>query len=146
MTTHAAIVAHWVSKGWDVDADACWACGYVGPVERCHVIPACRGGKATPANLMLLCAQCHHEAPSVLDDHALPEWVRERRSCHYAGFPLKVFCDEPMQAILQRAGTRPESEALDLLRASLRKCEHHHGRLSPATVRWAILDAFGSPA
>tara|TARA_R110000782_G_C14523538_1_gene381391 strand:+ start:42 stop:524 length:483 start_codon:yes stop_codon:yes gene_type:complete len=53
----------------------CWRCGYIRNLERCHIIPKSLGGKNTPDNYVLLCNDCHQEAPNVKDETFMFEWI-----------------------------------------------------------------------
>jgi len=65
--------------GLGCDADEwhhrCWRCGYIRDLERCHIIPKSLGGKNTPDNYVLLCNNCHQEAPNVNDKKFMFEWI-----------------------------------------------------------------------
>jgi hypothetical protein len=56
--------------------ERCWRCGYKLPLERCHIIPASLGGEDIPSNYVLLCSQCHREAPNVTDPEFMWIWIR----------------------------------------------------------------------
>lgn len=39
--------------------DTCWACGFAGHLQRCHLKSAQDGGSNDSKNLVLLCRSCH---------------------------------------------------------------------------------------
>ena len=49
----------------DEDGGRCWRCGTTKNVQRCHIIPHSQGGGDEPSNLLLLCRDCHNDAPNV---------------------------------------------------------------------------------
>ena len=54
-----------------------WArCG----LERCHIIAASIGGSLEPSNFLLLCHECHVEAPMTADAKFLLDWAKEHPS------------------------------------------------------------------
>lgn len=71
MPKKADILKYWAGKLYDMpeDMDAaerrtwletCWACGFPGILERCHIKARIQGGTDTVDNLMLLCRHCHN--------------------------------------------------------------------------------------
>lgn len=65
-----------LSVDWAEAESLCWRCAQKRNLQRCHIIPRSLGGTEEPSNLVLLCAQCHSEAPNVND----PEFM-----CAYSG-------------------------------------------------------------
>ena len=61
----------------------CWRCGYVRDLERCHIIPRSLNGADTPDNLVLLCNECHQEAPNVNDKDYMMKWIRRTSVPYY---------------------------------------------------------------
>lgn len=49
-------------------------------LDRCHLIPRAKGGPDTPDNLVLLCSECHKEAPDCLDPNIMLRWIARRES------------------------------------------------------------------
>lgn len=47
-------------------------------LDRCHLVPASIGGADEPANLVLLCVSCHHDAPDVGDPQYMLRWIARR--------------------------------------------------------------------
>lgn len=83
-TTIKKIVNYWREHenecGLSIDfaeaAERCWRCGYERKLERCHIVPASRGGEDAPSNLVLLCKECHKENPNVTDPEIMWDWLR----------------------------------------------------------------------
>ena len=56
--------------------ERCWRCGYeTSSLHRCHIIPESLGGKCEPSNFVLLCGQCHVQAPNVMDKYFIFSWI-----------------------------------------------------------------------
>lgn len=49
-------------------------------LERCHLVPRMLGGEDSPENLVLLCGECHHDAPDVGDPSYMLDWMTRRES------------------------------------------------------------------
>ena len=48
--------------------DACWLCGAITTLQRCHILPRCEGGADTADNLHLLCSGCHKRTEHLSGD------------------------------------------------------------------------------
>lgn len=90
----------------DIGEPSCFACGWYDPgwitysskpgpglsrnlffiwdgttgLEKAHLVPHSLGGKAEPANLVLLCHDCHVEAPDFIRPQYMLAWMRSRSS------------------------------------------------------------------
>jgi hypothetical protein len=53
----------------------CFACGYQGGTERCHIVPKVKGGGDGVDNLHLLCKSCHVESEYIVDYEAYMDWL-----------------------------------------------------------------------
>jgi HNH endonuclease len=49
-------------------------------LQRCHLVPDALGGPDTPENLVLLCSNCHSEAPDVADAEYMLRWIDAHES------------------------------------------------------------------
>ncbi len=49
------------------------------PLERAHIIPISRGGSNRLRNFVLLCNNCHREAPDVIDSFIMLKWLQNRK-------------------------------------------------------------------
>ena len=67
-------------------ANRCWRCAYERRLERCHIIPHSLGGKDIPSNYVLLCNQCHQEAPNVNDSKHMFEWIKRTKVSFYDSY------------------------------------------------------------
>jgi len=83
-TSKPEIAKYWAEHApYDVFADwadaerLCWRCKYDRRLERCHIVPDSMGGNDEPANLVLLCNQCHREAPNHKNPYYMWIWLRE---------------------------------------------------------------------
>jgi len=54
----------------------CWRCGHERDTQRCHIIPYALGGEDIASNYVLLCEDCHSEAPNVNDKDYMMEWIK----------------------------------------------------------------------
>ena len=159
--------------------DNCWRCGTTFTARRtrkgessnrnrCHIVPADLGGSNHPSNMILLCAECHRDAPDVDDPEFMWRWIEQTHSeCHYASFAEafhiyeKVFGPCPMAGeardTLAKAGRVslfPDAEGMDeseveafnrkvqpALKRALVRTISHAGRRTPASVAWAMHEA-----
>ena len=60
-----SIKVFWEDKLGDINANRCFACGWGGRLERCHIIAKHNGGNDNAANLHVLCAACHDESECI---------------------------------------------------------------------------------
>lgn len=109
------IVNYWIqyideSDGMNFDwAEAdkvCWRCGCYRKLQRCHIIPDSLGGKDEPSNFVLLCSECHQEAPNVESKTFMWDWIKSyytplyntfwqlRAAKEYERIYHKIFFDE----------------------------------------------------
>lgn len=61
---------------WSEADRICWRCGYERKLQRCHIIPDPLGGKDEPSNFVLLCVECHAEAPNVESPTFMWDWIK----------------------------------------------------------------------
>ena len=76
------VIQEYCIKGFDdlPLTQYCWRCGYeTKRTQRCHIIPNSLGGADEPSNYVLLCADCHWEAPNVKDKDFMFYWIRATR-------------------------------------------------------------------
>ena len=148
LPTRRAIVEYWIgwekannslppwdSSGWDWGEAACMACGYWAEswdvpddpmqswnrakgLQRCHVVPAALGGSAQPDNLVLLCADCHRDAPDTADAAFMFDWMKARTLGRLPGIPLSL------AAVRQMAEAAPE-HAQERLEEALQQVSTH---------------------
>jgi len=50
------------------------------PLERAHIIPLSRGGSNRLRNFVLLCPDCHEEAPDVVNSLIMLKWLQNRKA------------------------------------------------------------------
>jgi hypothetical protein len=69
---------------WEDAETLCWRCGYkfTKDLQRCHIIPKALGGSDSADNLILLCRNCHREAPDVNDSAFMLRWLEATMHCH----------------------------------------------------------------
>ena len=71
---------------WAEADEVCWRCGCERKLYRCHIVPNSLGGKDEPSNFVLLCAECHQEAPNVEDKQFMCDWIKSFYSPFYNTF------------------------------------------------------------
>lgn len=94
---------------WSEADKICWRCGYERKLYRCHIIPDSLGGKDEPSNLVLLCSQCHEEAPNVEDSQFMWDWIKSLHTPFY-NTSFKIRALEEYEKIYHK---RFENELLD---------------------------------
>lgn len=98
----ASIAEHWGSLGVlhdlgiaeDDAKDHCWRCGARQEIRQCHIVPDALGGPYTEANLILLCARCHSEAPNLCDERIMFDWLRSYRERYGKEYWINAAMDE----------------------------------------------------
>jgi len=75
-----------LSVDWIDAKSLCWRCAHKRKLQRCHIIPRALGGSEDPSNLVLLCAQCHSEAPNVNDSEFMWVWLRAHAADFYGTY------------------------------------------------------------
>ncbi|MCI9087443.1 MAG: HNH endonuclease [Clostridia bacterium] len=93
-TTKEEIIDYWIQLEDECDlnfdwaeADTiCWRCGYERRLHRCHIIPDSLGGKDEPSNFVLLCADCHEQAPNVESSSFMWDWIKSYHAPFYNTF------------------------------------------------------------
>ncbi|NUQ76099.1 MAG: HNH endonuclease [Polyangiaceae bacterium] len=128
---------------WSEAHKRCWRCGYQSKrLQRCHIIPASRGGPTTPENLVLLCRRCHREAPNVADSRFMWIWLRATCAPFYENYWSLRGAEEFEEMFGRRPFSGPEfspalvTKACGLLREEMDKATIHwgEGRLNPSTI------------
>jgi hypothetical protein len=61
----------------------CWRCGHERNTQKCHVIPYALGGEDIASNYVLLCEDCHSEAPNVNDKEFMMKWIKRTSISSY---------------------------------------------------------------
>ena len=93
-TTKRQIADYWIQNNniceaelnfdWSDAYTHCWNCGddkyrkskKDTSLERCHIIPHSLNGQDIPSNYVLLCKECHAQAPNVLNDKDIWHWIK----------------------------------------------------------------------
>jgi hypothetical protein len=152
--THAEITDYWsrhqdevgLSVDWAEAEELCWRCAARRNLERCHIVPRALGGPEQPSNLVLLCAQCHAEAPNVADASFMWVWLRAHAASYYGTYWLHrgwreyefIYGKKPFEAakdpdaLLQRLQVA--------LKTRTKQVSAHWGqcKLNPATIAWLL--------
>lgn len=153
-TTPEEIVNHWefhqsecgLSVDWAEAEKLCWRCAHKRSLQRCHIIPKALGGGEHPSNLVLLCAQCHAEAPNVADPEFMWIWLRAHAVTFYGTYWQErgyreyefIFGEKPFKDL-------PQSDELMqkvkyMLKDVFPKTNTHwgQGKINPATWAWVL--------
>lgn len=101
-TTKKEIINYWIhykpddqpNFDWSEANEICWRCGYKRRLQRCHIIPDSLGGKDEPSNFVLLCSECHQEAPNVESKTFMWDWINSYYSPFYNTFWTKRGMEE----------------------------------------------------
>lgn len=67
---------------WADGETHCWNCGSTKAkrLQKCHIIPYALGGEDTASNYVLLCFECHHEAPNNSNPQYMWDWLKSNRT------------------------------------------------------------------
>lgn len=152
--THREIVDYWsqrqgecgLSVDWAEAEELCWRCAHGRMLQRCHIVPRSLKGPDEPSNLVLLCAQCHAEAPNVEDPNFMWEWLRAHAVPFYGTYWYErgfreyefIFGKKPFAGYEESDSLMPKLEAA--MKKYIRKTSTHwgQGKANPATVAWVI--------
>ena len=133
-----------LSVDWTEATSLCWRCAHKRNLQRCHIIPRALGGSEEPSNLVLLCAQCHSEAPNVNDPEFMWVWLRAHAAALYGTYwQLRGFREYRFLY-----GREPFSNFDESLMPKVQLALKKHyddtnthwgqGKLNPATWAWLI--------
>ena len=93
-TTLKQIADYWIKNNnidetqlnfdWSETHTHCWNCGdnkyrkskKTASLERCHIIPHALKGEDKPNNYVLLCSECHAEAPNTSEPNDMWDWIK----------------------------------------------------------------------
>jgi hypothetical protein len=152
--THAVITDYWsrrqdecgLSVDWAEAEELCWRCAHRRKLERCHIVPRALGGSEHPSNLVLLCAQCHGEAPNVADASFMWVWLRAHAvSCYGTYWQLRgwreyefIYGKKPFERAKDPEALLPRLRTA--LETRMKQVSTHwgQGKLNPATVAWLL--------
>jgi len=122
------------------DVRLCWCCGATGYQEVAHIIPHALGGRYVPANLFLLCAECHLASPDCLDPREFIRYINENsgKFSELLASVLKKVIDEVTVSLI----SEPEmvegfGERFDLAIKEMAKKISFHGTYCSASTRMA---------
>ncbi|WP_033410229.1 HNH endonuclease signature motif containing protein [Rudaea cellulosilytica] len=153
-TSHREIVDYWaqhqdecgLSVDWSEAEKLCWRCAHKRMLQRCHIVPRALGGDESPGNLVLLCAQCHAEAPNVADTEFMWVWLRAHAVACYGTYWQErgfreyefIFREKPFAGITH--SDELLQKASDLLKELFPRTSKHwgQGKINPATVAWVL--------
>ncbi|MCE8012977.1 HNH endonuclease [Halomonas daqingensis] len=135
-----------LSVDWSEAEKLCWRCASKRSLQRCHIIPRALGGDESPSNLVLLCAQCHAEAPNVADPDFMWVWLRAHAVPFYGTYWQErgfkeyelVFGEKPFSGLSNTDELM--SKVLKVLKELLENTSTHwgQGKINPATWAWVL--------
>lgn len=152
--THREIVNYWethqsecgLSVDWAEAEKLCWRCAHKRLLQRCHIIPRALGGDESPSNLVLLCAQCHAEAPNVADSDFMWIWLRAHAVSFYGTYWQErgmreyefIFGEKPFSGLTNTDELLQKAKSL--FAEIYPKTSRHwgQGKINPATWAWAL--------
>ncbi len=153
-TTHSQIVDYWtlnqdecgLSVDWAEADKLCWRCAHKRKLQRCHIIPRSLGGSEEPSNLVLLCGQCHAEAPNVDDPDYMWVWLRAHAVPFYGMYWYQrglqeyefVYGKKPFSLIENPEELMPKIQSA--MRKYIRGTSTHwgQGKINPSTMAWVL--------
>jgi hypothetical protein len=153
-TTHAEIVDFWarakdecgLAVDWAEAHTLCWRCAHKRQLQRCHIVPRALGGSEDASNLVLLCKQCHAEAPNVADASFMWTWLRAHAVAIYGMYWYErglreyefIFKRKPLEGIVDDEALRGKLNAA--IATYIQKTSTHwgQGKINPATIAWLI--------
>ena len=118
-TTKNQIAEYWegiideceLNFDWSDALEHCWNCGNTTKrAERCHIIPHALGGEDTPSNYVLLCKDCHEDAPDITDPDAMWNWIKSNKNPWGMYDTYNAF--KALQLFEQRNGFKFEEKAV----------------------------------
>jgi HNH endonuclease len=152
--THRQIVDYWschedecdLSVDWAEAEKLCWRCAQGRLLQRCNIVPRALGGTEEPSNLVLLCGQCHAEAPNVAEPEFMWMWLRAHAASVYGTYWYNrglneykfLFGTEPFVDVNHAALLLPELRIA--IERYVRQTSTHwgQGKLNPATIAWLL--------
>ena len=88
----------------------CWRCGHERDTQRCHIIPYALGGEDIASNYVLLCADCHSEAPNVKDKDYMMQWIKRTSISSYNTYwKIRDIVDNRLAGASKHFGATRES-------------------------------------
>lgn len=153
-TTLEQIVEYWtanqseigLSVDWAEAKSLCWRCAHKRKLQRCHIVPRSLGGSEDPSNLVLLCAQCHSEAPNVDDPDFMWTWLRAHASCFYGMYWYErgvreyefIYGEKPF--VDTDDPTSFLAKASVVIKENINSTSTHwgQGKINPSTVAWLL--------
>ena len=151
---HSAITEYWsrhedecgLSVDWAEAEKLCWRCAQGRKLQRCHIIPRGLGGTEEPSNLVLLCAQCHAEAPNVADASFMWTWLRAHAAPFYGNYWNSrgfreyefIFGEKPFRKVENSEIFM--SSLQTAVEIYMKQVSTHwgQGKLNPATLAWIV--------
>ncbi|MFD2755637.1 HNH endonuclease [Comamonas terrae] len=148
------IVAYWTNRrsevgmavDWTEAHLLCWRCAHKRNLQRCHIVPRSLGGSDQPENLVLLCKQCHTEAPNVADSEFMWTWLKAHAVPYYGSYwQLRglqeyefVFGTKPFKDLDSLPDFEDQLKAMAKELSGTTSTHWGQGKLNPSTVAWLI--------
>jgi hypothetical protein len=90
----------------------CFACGFDGGTQRCHIVPKCIGGADSVENLHLLCKYCHSESEYIENVDAYFFWFAKKNPLSSFGTKLRTERALQIQDLIASGQTHLIEESL----------------------------------
>ena len=153
-----AVAKYWAERfppGFvtDFGEPACFACGRFAKkwkkwneataLERCHIVPHSLGGESEPANLVLLCHECHAAAPDVNSREVMIEWIK-RRPIYWYSCAVKTMAELRALGVTEEAAVVffSDPEFMGKLREASNEISQHWSKfgasMSESSYAYAI--------
>ncbi|MFC1684118.1 HNH endonuclease [Pseudomonadota bacterium] len=152
--THREIVDYWtnhqdecgLSVDWAEAEKLCWRCAHKRLLQRCHIIPRALGGEESPSNLVLLCGQCHAEAPNVADANFMWVWLRAHAVPFYGTYWQErgfreyefIYGEKPFSRLAQTDELLQKVSGIVDELFSKTSTHWGQGKINPATWAWVL--------
>jgi hypothetical protein len=153
-TTREEIVDYWsrnqeecgLSVDWAEAGELCWRCAQGRKLQRCHIVPRALGGSEEPSNLVLLCAQCHAEAPNVADPEFMWKWLRAHAASSYGTYWYQrglqeyefIFGKKPFAEVSNASSVAAKFHTAIARYIKQTSTHWGQGKMNPATMAWLL--------
>jgi hypothetical protein len=146
-----------IGTDWDVATWHCWRCGRRTPkLELAHIIPKALTDKKKSStqeredNLVLLCAECHAEAPDVLDTEVMWDWIKRTSKSTYGEFRFEevnnsfeqLFGENMLNDYILSGEFNGKDFVKEMNENMKTKGNSHAGKYSASTMAWLIKETF----
>ena len=131
-----------IGSDWSDATERCWRCGQqTKSLQKCHILAKQFGGVMSPNNVILLCRECHDEAPDVIDPGEVWRWIKHTKpSLGYGTLKMERAAKMAVEmgADIQRFSVDRFNQIM-LSEVGLHLMQSGAGcRIKPSSIAWAI--------